>query len=334
MKFNRKEAGPFDLVGGSPQGSITGQLAYTTGSNDNTEKLIIDEDDKYQYIDDLDLLELIILSDVLIHYNFRAHVASDIAIGQRFLPPSATKTQAYHDGIANWTRQNLMQLNSEKSKYIIHTRMKEDFATRFTLDGSHIDTQTSTKVLGVWIGEDPSCWDINTQEIKKRAYASMSILSKLKYAGLSRQKLLHVYSLHVRSSMEYCSVAWHDNLTQAQSASIERLQMVSLKIILGRDCPFKEDGHFDYNRALAMCNLKSLFSRKEKKTLDFGIKCIKHPRLKKLFPLNPALLEDPHPVRNREQFVVNHTRTMAYKNSAIPSIQRRLNNKFPNIPHI
>ena len=87
--------------------------------------------------------------------------------------------------------------------------------------------------------------------------------------------------------------------------------MVSLKIILGRDCPFKEDGHFDYNRALAMCNLKSLFSRREKKTLDFGIKCIKHPTLKKLFPLNPALLEDPHPVRNREQFVVNHTRTMA-----------------------
>ena len=84
--------------------------------------------------------------------------------------------------------------------------MKEGFATRFTLDGSSIDRKTSTKILGVWIGEDPSCWDINTQKIKKRAYASMSILSKLKYAGISRQKLLHVYSLYVRSSMEYCSV--------------------------------------------------------------------------------------------------------------------------------
>ena len=107
-----------------------------------------------------------------------------------------------------------------------------------------------------------------------------------------------------------------------------------LKIILGSDCPIKEDGHFDYDRALAMCNLKSLFSRRQKKTLDFGIKCIKHPTLKKLFPLNPAIIEDPHPVRNREQFAVNHTRTMAYKNSAIPSIQRRLNKKFPNMPLI
>ena len=101
-----KKAGPFELIGRSPQGSIIGQLSYTTGSHDNTEQLMIDEEDKYQYIDDLALLELIILADVLIQYNFRAHVASDIAIGQRFLPPSATKSQTFHDGISNWTRQN------------------------------------------------------------------------------------------------------------------------------------------------------------------------------------------------------------------------------------
>ena len=206
--------------------------------------------------------------------------------------------------------------------------MKEDFATRFTLNGSHIDRQTATKVLGVWIGQDPSCWDINTKEIMKRTYASMSILTKIKYAGLSREKLLHIYSLHVRSSMEYCSVAWHNNLTQAQRNSIERLQIVSLKIILGSDGPRKEDGNFDYQRALTICNLKSLFLRREKKTLDFGMKSIKHPTLKKLFPTNPAILEDPYPVRGREQFHVNRARTCAYNDSAIPSIQRRLNQKF------
>ena len=221
-----------------------------------------------------------------------------------------------------------MKLNSEKSKYILHTRMKEDFATRFTLDGAHIDRQLETKILGVWIGKDPSCWEINTREIMKRTYASMSILTKLKYAGLSRSKLLHIYSLQVRSSMEYCSVAWHDNLTIAQKNAIERLQVVSLKIILGSDCPRKEDGHVDYLKALSICNLKSLFSRREKKALDFGIKCTKHPTLKKLFPANPAILEDPHPVRGREKYCVNRARTCAYQNSAIPSIQRRLNTKF------
>ena len=328
IKYNGKQAGPFKLVGGSPQGCFLGQLAYTTGSHDNTEQLEIHEDDKYQYIDDLDLLELIILTDVLIQYDFCAHVASDIAIGQRFLPPSSTKTQTYNDGIALWTRQNLMKLNSSKSKYVLHTRMKENFATRFTLDGSHIDRQRVTKILGVWIGEDPSNWEVNTKEIVKRTYASLSMLTKLKYAGLCRSKLLHVYSLHIRSSMEYCSVVWHDNLTQGQCDAIEKLQKVALKIILGDDSPRYEDGHFDYHRALAICNLKSLFSRREKRMLDFGKKCIEHPSLKKMFPTNPTVLENPDIVRSRERFIVNFARTASYKKSAIPSIQRRLNTHF------
>ena len=151
LKFNGKEAGPWDLVGGSPQGSILGQMAYTTGSSDNTEQLDISEEDKFQYIDDLDLLELVILTDVLTEYNFRAHVASDIGIGQRFLPPSATKTQSYHDGISVWTKENLMRLNLDKSKYILHTRTKEDFATRFTLDGCLIDRrQQLNSLVSVW----------------------------------------------------------------------------------------------------------------------------------------------------------------------------------------
>ena len=154
----------------------------------------------------------------------------------------------------------------------------------------------------------------------------MSILTKLKYAGLSRSKLLHIYSLHVRSSMEYCSVAWHDNLTIAQKNAIERLQVVALKISLGSDCPRKEDGHVDYQKALSVCQLKSLFARREKKALDFGIKCTNHPTA------NPAVLEDPHPVRSREKYSVNHARTASYQHSAIPSIQRRLNEKFIHSP--
>ena len=108
--------------------------------------------------------------------------------------------------------------------------------------------------------------------------------------------------------VKYWSTLCKHNL----KSSVERLQIVSLKIILGSDCPMKEDGHFDYQRASTICNLKSIFSRREKKTLDFGIKCIKHPTLKKHFPTNPAILEDPYPVRDREQFHVNRARTCAY----------------------
>ena len=111
-------------------------------------------------------------------------------------------------------------------------------------------------------------------------------LTNLKYVGLSRKKLLHIYALFVRSAAECCSVVWPDNLTQGQTYAIERLQIVSLKIILGSDSPRKDDGHFDYEKALTLCDLKSLFSRREARTVSFGKKCIQHPSLSKIFPLN------------------------------------------------
>ena len=69
-------------------------------------------------------------------------------------------------------------------------------------------------------------------------------------------------------SMEYYSIVWHDNLTQAQTNAIERLQIVALKIILGSVCPRLEDGHFNY-KALTICKIDSLFSRRKKTSLRF-----------------------------------------------------------------
>ena len=57
------------------------------------------------------------MGDLLQVYDFRSHVASDIALDQRFLPPSSTKTQNFQDGMALWTEQNLTKLNFGKSKY-------------------------------------------------------------------------------------------------------------------------------------------------------------------------------------------------------------------------
>ena len=114
---------------------------------------------------------------------------------------------------------------------------------------------------------------------------------------------------------------WHDNITQAQKNSIERLQIVALKIILGNDCPRKDNGHFDCNRALVL-------DRREKQALEFSKKCNKHPSMKRILPGNPRILDDSLMLRSWEPFKVNHAMTETYKNSAIPAIERRLNNHF------
>ena len=54
----------------------------------------------------------------------------------------------------------------------------------------------------------------NTKSIIKRGFANMSILTKLKYASLSRFEKKK--RLLIQSSTEYCSVVWHENLTIAQ----------------------------------------------------------------------------------------------------------------------
>ena len=148
----------------------------------------------------------------------------------------------------------------------------------------------------------------------------MTMLTKLKYAGVSIEDLLEIYSLFIRSTAEYCAVAFHPSLTVAQATDIERIQKVSLKIILA-------DNYIDYGAALEMTGLQTLHNRREKPCLDFAKKCLKHPRHKKLFPTN-STLKDSTNIRNREPFTVNFARTERYKKSSIPYCQRLLNKNF------
>ena len=105
--------------------------------------------------------------------------------------------------------------------------------------------------------------------VKKVKDVPLSYLTKLKYAGLSLETLIHIYSLFVRSTTEYCSVAWYDSLTQQQHEAIESLQVVAIKI-LDNHSPIKADKHFDYDEALKQSNLSLLFSRRENGMLVFG----------------------------------------------------------------
>ena len=81
-----------------------------------------------------------------------------------------------------------------------------------------------------------------------------------------------------------------------------------------------------YDAALEMCGLKTLHERREHRSLQFALKCIKHPINQSMFPLNPT--QDTHEVRKREKFKVNKSTTETYKKSTIPYLQRRLNDHF------
>ena len=191
---------------------------------------------------------------------------------------------------------------------------KQEFAARFFANGKLLERKYVSKVLGVWLQEDGE-WAKNTSELCKRSYAKMKMLTKLKYAGVSRNDLLDLYKLFIRGSAEYCSVAWHSGLTQAQSKAIEKIQSTALKIILNRD-------YISYEDALLKTGLTTLYQRQQERCLSFSLKCLNHPQNKRLFPRN---VENNNFVRDHEEFKVNHAYNNFYKNSAIPFNQRLLN---------
>ena len=146
----------------------------------------------------------------------------------------------------------------------------------------------------------------------------MGILTKLKYVGVATEDLLEIYTLQIRSILEYCAVVWHSRLNSDHIASLERVQKVCLRVILG-EC------YVDYASALEMCNLKTLLQRRQDRCLTFAKKCLKHPVHKRLFPLNNNNKNCKY--TSREKFEVNFAKTDTYRMSALPYLQRLLNNQ-------
>ena len=105
-------------------------------------------------------------------------------------------------------------------------------------------------------------------EICKKAYSKLSLITKLKYAGVSLEDLVEIYILFIRSLTEYCAVAFHSSLTEEDNRKLEQIQKTCLKVILG-------EMYVNYTAALEMCGLQLLYTRRHKRCLDFAQKCLK-----------------------------------------------------------
>ena len=312
VKMNSKESKIKDLIGGGPQGSQIGQLTYLVSSDECPQD--VDTDDGYKYIDDLEVLELVFLAGILIDYDFTTHIASDVGIKDKFLPPYQCKTQSINNRIASWTSDNKMKINESKSNYMIFTRCQQPFSTRLTMNNVKLDQVRVTKLLGMWISDDLS-WERNTREICKKAYSRMPILTKLKYVGSKRSDLVDIYCKVIRTTTEYCSSSFHHSLTVHQEQKLESIQRTSLKIILAEE-------YESYEKSLILLKLEKLSVRRLRRCLNFGLKSIKHKTNSRMFPLNHT---SKHNLRDQEAYYVNFARTEIYRKSAIPSIQRMLN---------
>ena len=233
-----------------------GLIEYFVQSNDNAD--CVDP-----------VLELVLLGSWLSEYNFKQQVASDIGIDEQYISANNLKTQDHLNSIAEWTSQNMMQLNEQKTNYMVFSGSQTEVATRLTVNSKTIDRIEEVKLVGVWI-DTWLDWEKNTRELCRKAYARMTMITKLKYAGVGKEDLLNIYTLYIRSLLEYCSVVWHSTITAEQNNKLESVQKLCLKIIFG-------PAYEGYESALQCCGLDSLRYRREQKCLQFGLKTLQHP---------------------------------------------------------
>ena len=258
---------------------------------------------------------IIFLSVELASYNFKQHVAYDIGIYQNYLTNEHIQTQNYASNISKWTGDNKMKLNVQKTKVmIINFTKKYQFSARIFLEGQLLDIIEETKLLGCVISSDLK-FHKNTEYMVKKAYARMTILHKLYSFNIPTEDLITIYKLYIRSLVEQNVAVWSSSITEEESQDIEWVQKVAMKIIL-------KEYYTCYEDSLNITGLEKLKSRQKMLSLNFAKKCLKNEKMASLFPLNPGYNENS---RISEKYHVSFAHSSRYKHSAIPALQRLVN---------
>ena len=182
VKWHGCRSIPRRINGGGPQGGTLGILEYLSQSNNNVD--FVDESERYKFVDDLTVLEIVdLLSVGLASYNIKQHVPSDIPVHNQFIPAQSLKSQQWLEEIQSWTKKQKMQLNLEKTKAMVFNFTNNyQFTSRLHLQNKNIETLKDTKLLGTIISDDLK-WNLNTKHIVKKANSRMQLLRKVATFG-------------------------------------------------------------------------------------------------------------------------------------------------------
>ena len=161
-------------------------------------------------------------------FNVKFSVFSDIPTHNGFIHSEHLKTQEYLNDITNWTNKKIMKINTNKTKLMIFNyTQNHQFTTRITMEDEQIEIVENTKLLGTHITNDLT-WDLNTKHIVNKSNARMQLLRKIASFGASREDMIHIYKLFVKSALEHSSSVWHKSLTSENVNNLETVQIISL----------------------------------------------------------------------------------------------------------
>ena len=286
-------------------GSTFGILGYLSQSNNNAD--CVPEEDRFKYMDDLTILEIISPSSIgIATHNLKTNVPSNIPLHNQVVPADHLKSQEYLHKIADWTANKKMVLNERKSNSMIFNFSKShQFTTDLKLKGESLEVLNETKLLGTIISSDLK-WNMNTERLVKNANKRMRLLHVAAKFVNNDQDMVYLYKMFIRSVLEFSAVVWHSSLSQNNVSDIERKQKSALKVIL-------KERYTDYKSALNELNLESLSKRREILCLRFANKSLKLQNFKNLFPIS-NINKHCMKMRKKKKFLEKHAILTVIKN--------------------
>ena len=315
VKWHGCRSVPRQIKGGGPQGATLGILEYLSQSNNSAD--CVSDEDRFKFVDDLTILEIINLLTIGISsFYLKKQVPNDVPLHNQIIPAESLQSQKWLNDINDWTVNQKMQINEKKTKTMLFNfTEKYQFSTRLQLNGKNVEVIDQTRLLGTIISDDLK-WNLNTENIVKKANARMELLRKVAGFGPPLEDLKTVYISFIRSLLEQSATVWHSSLSNENSEDLERVQKSACRIML-------QEQYRGYRNALNRLELETLSERRENLCLNFALKCAKNPKTINMFPRKNK--QHGMNTRNPDEFKVQFANTESLKNSSILYMQRLLN---------
>ena len=326
LRGHKQGIQPSGPPGGGPQGAYLGGLIFIIKYNGAFLRppvprpirgpVLKSKSEKVKFVDDGTVAVSIDLKQCLVHDPVdRAMPVNYHERTGHILPAENNLLQFYIEDTENFAKDNKMIINKKKTKVISFTKSRKwDFPPELKFkDGTLIETETETKLLGVVLSENLR-WHNNTSYICNKARSKIWMLRRMIKLELDVFTMFDVYTKEVRSILELAVPVWHSGLTKIQTKDIERIQIISFKIILG-------PAYVNHKQACKFFATQTLEERRIKLCLKFAKQNLRSDNCMFRKAVKTAN------TRQKNRLVREYKcRTKRYQKSSLPYLAKLLNN--------
>ena len=132
----------------------------------------------------------------------------------------------------HWIKENDLQFNAAKCKYMIVSRKRQPSvpATPLHINNLVMEKVAFFKYLGVWLSHNLT-WNKHVGEACKVTSKQVGVIYRKFYRHSSSETLLQLYMSFIRPRLEYAAPVWDPNL-QTLAYAVEKVQTFALKMCL------------------------------------------------------------------------------------------------------